>query len=53
MPALRFFFKNLYDSMAKEVTENFYNFVMPEYEAVSERMLKGLKERYGIEVLEL
>ena len=38
--------------MAKVVTENFYNFVMPEYEGVSERMLKGVKESYGIEVLE-
>ena len=38
--------------MAKVVTENFYKFVMPEYDGVSERMLKGVKESYGIEVLE-
>ena len=39
--------------MAKEVTENFYSFGKPEYEGVSERMLQGVKESYGVTVLEI
>jgi hypothetical protein len=49
---LKIFFKALYDSMAKDVSDSFFDFTRPSYEGVSERMLKGVKESYGTEVLD-
>lgn len=49
--SLKVFFKNLYKSMDKDVTDFFFNFKKPEYDGVSEELLNGVKESYGIEVL--
>ena len=38
--------------MAKDVSDSFFDFTRPSYEGVSERMLKGVKESYGTEVLD-
>ena len=38
--------------MAKDVSDDFFDFTKPSYEGVSERMLKGVKESYGVEVLD-
>ena len=38
--------------MAKDVSDGFFDFTRPSYEGVSERMLKGVKESYGTEVLD-
>ena len=38
--------------MAKDVSDSFFDFTRPSYEGVSERMLKGVKESYGSEVLD-
>jgi hypothetical protein len=49
--SLKVFFKNLYKSMDKDVTDNFFNFNKPEYDRVCQELLNGVKESYGIEVL--
>lgn len=38
--------------MAKNVRDDFFDFTKPSYEGVSERMLNGVKESYGTEVLD-
>ena len=38
--------------MAKDVSGDFFDFTKPSYEGVSERMIKGVKESYGVEVLD-
>ena len=38
--------------MAKDVSDDFFDFTKPSYEGVSERILKGVKESYGVEVLD-
>ena len=43
--SLKIFFKNLYKSMDKDVTDFFFNFNKPEFDGVSEEMLIGVKER--------
>ena len=50
--SLKIFFKSLYDSMAKDVSDNFFDFSKPSYEGVSERMLNSVKASYGPEVLD-
>jgi hypothetical protein len=49
---LKIFFKAVYDSKANDVSDSFFDFTRPSYEGVSERMLKGVKESYGTEVLD-
>lgn len=50
--SLKIFFKEIYKSMDNDVTDNFFSFEKPEYDGVSEELLGGVKESYGVEVLE-
>jgi hypothetical protein len=50
--SLKVFFKDLYTSMDKDVSDNFFSFEKPEYNGVSEELLEGVKESYGLEVLD-
>ena len=49
---MKIFFKDMYKSMDKEVTDNFFTFDKPEYDGASEELLNGAKESYSAEVLE-
>ena len=46
------FFKSLYSSMSRPVDESFFQFQEPKLEGVSTGLFQGVKESYGLDVVE-